>query len=68
MSAKISKVKDEARGEVYYVFITDLPDNLAPVRFLIWRCPHCGAEIKGWTLRQLDAAIRSHKKRHAGAR
>ena len=68
MSAKISKVKDGARGEVYYVFITDLPDNLSPVRFLIWRCPICKAEIRAWTPAQLDAAVRAHEKRHAGAR
>ncbi|MCC6065898.1 MAG: hypothetical protein LM576_07945 [Thermofilum sp.] len=68
MSVKVSKVRDEVRGEVYYVFVTNLPDNLSPIRFLIWRCPLCGAEIRGWTPSQLNAAVRSHKKKHVDAR
>jgi hypothetical protein len=68
VSVRVSKVGDGAQGEVYYVFITDLPDNLSPVRFLIWRCPLCKAEIRAWTPAQLDAAVRAHEKRHAGAR
>ena len=68
MSVKVSKVKDEVMGLVYYIFVTDLPDNLSPVRFLIWRCPHCGAEIRGWTPAQLGAAVESHKKKHDDAR
>ena len=68
MSVKVSKVKDEVMGLVYYIYVHDLPDELSPVRFLIWRCPLCKAEIRGWTPAQLDAAIRSHKKKHIDAR
>ena len=68
MSVKVSKVKDEVMGLVYYIFVTDLPDELSPVRFVIWRCPLCKAEIRAWTPAQLDAAVRAHEKRHAGAR
>jgi hypothetical protein len=51
-------------GEVYYVTVQDLPDELSPVRFLMWRCPLCKAEIRAWTPAQLNAVVRSHKKKH----
>ena len=67
MSVRVSKM-EEAVGEVYYVTVQDLPDELSPVRFYVWRCPVCKAEVHAWTLRQLGAAARAHEKRHAGAR
>jgi hypothetical protein len=63
-TARVSRVKDEVLGLVYYVFVTDLPDELSPVRFLIWRCPVCRAEVHAWTLEQLNAVVKSHKKKH----
>jgi hypothetical protein len=67
VSVRVSKVRDEVMGIVYYVTVQDLPDDLSPVRFLIWRCPHCKAEIHAWTPSQLDAAVRGHRKKHTGA-
>jgi hypothetical protein len=65
MSVKVSKVRDETMGFAYYVVtVSDLPDGLSPVRFLIWRCPRCKTEIRGWTPAQLDAAVRSHERSH----
>jgi len=68
MSVRVSKVRDEVIGLVYYVTVQDLPDDLSPVRFLVWRCPYCKAEIRGWTPRQLNAAIESHKRKHIDIR
>jgi hypothetical protein len=68
VSVRVSKVKDEAMGEVYYIYIQDLPDELSPVRFLMWRCPLCKAEIRAWTPAQLNAVVRSHRKKHDDAR
>jgi hypothetical protein len=65
VSAKVSvsKVKDEALGEVYRVFVHGLPDGLNPVGFFVWRCPVCKRVIRAWTLGQLKAAAESHKMR-----
>jgi hypothetical protein len=68
MSVRVSKVRDEVMGLVYYVTVQDLPDELSPVRFLIWRCPLCKAELRGWTPKQLDAVVKAHKKKHIDAR
>jgi hypothetical protein len=68
MSVKVSKVKDEAMGLVYYIFVQDLPDDLSPIRFLVWRCPTCKAEIKAWTPGQLGSAVRNHMRKHAARR
>jgi ribosomal protein L37AE/L43A len=62
-SVRVSEAEEEL-GRVYFVVVQDLPDKLSPVRFLIWRCPHCGAEIRAWTPSQLNAYIYSHKRKH----
>jgi len=65
-TVRVSRVKDEAMGNVYYITIQDLPDELSPIRFYLWRCARCGAEVHAWTLRQLSAVVQSHMKKHAG--
>ena len=60
---RVTKVKDEALGEAYYVSVRGLPDGLGPVSFFVWRCPVCKAVIKAWTFRQLKAAAESHRMR-----
>jgi hypothetical protein len=66
VSVRVSKVEDEALGEAYCITTQDLPNNLAPVRFYVWRCPICKAEVHAWTLKQLNAVIQNHKKKHGG--
>ena len=64
MSVRFSRVKDEGLGEIYYITVQDLPDELSPIRFLVWRCPLCKAEVHAWTPGQLNAVVYNHKKKH----
>jgi len=61
---RVAKTKDEVLGEVYYITLQDLPDELSPIRFYVWRCLVCRAEVHAWTLGQLEAVVKSHKKKH----